>query len=454
MKEDLLRLFSYYEAQGLSPAEIENRVGGDIFGSFYTRPSPALWYPLDSAAKIYPLALTSRRMTKFRVSAYLKDPVEPCVLQVALLSTIKRFPVFATNLRRGFFWHYLDALRCRFEVHEESRPPCSYLSQSRRRTPCFEVLYYKKRIALEVFHVLTDGGGAMVFLKTLIAEYLRLLGVSPQYGAGILDVQSSPSLEEQEDSFLHVISSKGKGGFMQPFAVQPGEKRRKDRTGRILQFIMPADALIRAAHKRDISVTGFLTACMFAALYPAVAYAKPNEPLQIQVPINLRSRYGRKTLRNFSLYAVLRLPYEKAVCMDDIFTAVREQLATYTEKTFLDGMLASAVSMAHNPILRFVPLGLKNMICRKIYGILGEKTLSATLSNIGVVHEDFGGKVEMFDAIIGTSWPTNFKCGLISYQGTAVLSIASSLRNVCFEDSLYRILEKEGIKALVEGTAI
>ena len=38
----------------------------------------------------------------------------------------------------------------------------------------FRVTYYKYRINLEVFHVLTDGMGGINFLKELTYQYLRL----------------------------------------------------------------------------------------------------------------------------------------------------------------------------------------------------------------------------------------------------------------------------------------
>ena len=38
----------------------------------------------------------------------------------------------------------------------------------------FRVTYYKCRINLEVFHVLTDGMGGINFLKELTYQYLRL----------------------------------------------------------------------------------------------------------------------------------------------------------------------------------------------------------------------------------------------------------------------------------------
>lgn len=38
----------------------------------------------------------------------------------------------------------------------------------------FRVTYYKNRINLEVFHVLTDGMGGINFLRELTYQYLRL----------------------------------------------------------------------------------------------------------------------------------------------------------------------------------------------------------------------------------------------------------------------------------------
>ena len=62
----------------------------------------------------------------------------------------------------------------------------------------FRVTYYKKRINLEVFHVLTDGMGGINFLRELTYQYLRL--VHPELGGQDgLSVDTSLS---REDSFV------------------------------------------------------------------------------------------------------------------------------------------------------------------------------------------------------------------------------------------------------------
>ena len=65
------------------------------------------------------------------------------------------------------------------------------------------MLVYHNRIAVEFFHALTDGTGGLIFLKTLLAEYLsEKYGLSVPAGAGVLGRLEEPDEEEFEDSFL------------------------------------------------------------------------------------------------------------------------------------------------------------------------------------------------------------------------------------------------------------
>ena len=52
-----------------------------------------------------------------------------------------------------------------------------------------------------MFHALSDGGGAMVFFSTVLAEYLRQLGVEVPPGEGVLDLNEPPRREELEDAY-------------------------------------------------------------------------------------------------------------------------------------------------------------------------------------------------------------------------------------------------------------
>ena len=73
-----------------------------------------------------------------------------------------------------------------------------------REKPC-RIRIYENRIALEIFHVLADGTGAMNILKTLTARYITLkYGEKIPAENGIIDINSEPDKEEME-SHLSVM---------------------------------------------------------------------------------------------------------------------------------------------------------------------------------------------------------------------------------------------------------
>ena len=127
------------------------------------------WFPLDNAAKIYPAARNENWSNVFRVSATLKESVDCDVLHAAVVVTVKRFPSLAVRLRNGAFWYYLEQLPCAPKIREDSSYPLTRMSKKETKKCAFRVLVYGERIAVEIFHSLTDGNGAVVFLKSLVA---------------------------------------------------------------------------------------------------------------------------------------------------------------------------------------------------------------------------------------------------------------------------------------------
>lgn len=164
---DFRRAAEVLVSRGLSPAEAAARLGHERLGDFYLS-APDYWYPLDDAAKIYPMSMTDGWMSVFRLSAYLDAPVEPSLLQLALDLTMPRFPFFATRIKRGVFWHYIDGVKRRFTVQPETELPCAPMNVAAGDSQSFRVLYYGRRVSVEFFHILTDGTGGLAFLTALL----------------------------------------------------------------------------------------------------------------------------------------------------------------------------------------------------------------------------------------------------------------------------------------------
>ena len=180
------------------------------------------WYKLDNAAKIYPAISGPGGGSVFRVAVLLKQDVDPAVLQEALAVTIPRFPTLAVKMKRGLFWYFFEANHETPRVTLEKAPPCRAIEADENNGFLFRVSYFGKRISLEVFHALTDGTGAMVFLKTLTAQYLTLSGQGIFSDEDILDCEAYPSISETEDSFGKYFDPKTKSKWKEEKAYMCG----------------------------------------------------------------------------------------------------------------------------------------------------------------------------------------------------------------------------------------
>ncbi len=134
------------------------------------------WYKLDNAGKMFHAVSEQANSAVFRIAAIMKETVQPAKLQLALDDVLKRLPIFAVKLRKGVFWDFLVDNNEKLFVQPESQYPCAPIDPLETNGFLLRVTYYKKRIAVEFFHSVTDGTGALEFIKALIYHYLSHLG--------------------------------------------------------------------------------------------------------------------------------------------------------------------------------------------------------------------------------------------------------------------------------------
>ena len=225
------------------------------------------WVRLDNAAKIYPAARRKNWSNVFRQSVTLTDDVDTSVLKSALDITVKRFPSIAARLRGGAFWYYLQQVESAPEIREEHSYPLTYMSNEEMKKCAFRVIAFKNRIAVELFHSLTDGTGALVFLKSLTAEYLeQKYKIKIPYECGILNRRETPTEEELEDCFP-------KNAGKVPLSRKDTDAwhmygdRHKDGFLELTCFKIPVKEALNTAHKYNSTLTVFMSAVMMKALF-------------------------------------------------------------------------------------------------------------------------------------------------------------------------------------------
>ncbi|MEN6338583.1 MAG: hypothetical protein ABFD03_00505, partial [Clostridiaceae bacterium] len=203
---------------------------------------------------------------------------------------------------------------------------------------------------------------------------------------------------------------------------------------------------------KNASLTAYILALMFLAQRNATDEQAGD--VAVQVPVNMRKFYPCGTLRNFSLYCGVRLPLRSISNLDAILPEITKQLETKASESAMKEMMSATKRMTRS--LRFVPLFIKKPAARVIYGFLGDRIFSNTLSNIGVVRlpEEMTPYVDHYEIILARSTLNRASCSLVTFQNTTTLSIGKFTADPSFEESLYRLLATEGLEAVVEGSRL
>lgn len=346
------------------------------------------WSRLDNASKIFLAARSSRDSKVFRLSCELREDVQAELLQQALDETLRDFPLFRSCLRRGIFWYYLEDCADRPLVQEEKDLPCSPLYRPDKPGLLFRVLYYRRRIHLEVFHSLTDGTGALWFLQALLVRYLVL--------------EKGRALTEEEQQFLNppYLEQMNEDSFSRLFSHQSRKQRTKvprkkrsvyrvkgsrtpDKRLNIVEFQLSLKEALARSKALDVTLTIYLTALFVQGVFQRMPECEKDKQLTISVPINLRKRYGSYSARNFFAAVTLQLqPEELESGLTTICRRLSEELQKKSSAEFLDRHLAQLQAYEENPFLRIMPRVLKDPILA-FFNHRGNRDISLSISNLG-----------------------------------------------------------------------
>ena len=416
------------------------------------------WMRLDNAAKIYPAAKRRNWNNFFRLSATLTEPVDTEVLRRALDVTVRRFPSIAVRLRRGAFWYYLEEIPKAPAIQAEKSCPLAHAPFYEVRQCAFRVLVYHERIAVEFFHALTDGTGALVFLKSLLAEYL-----SQKYGLvipaekGVLGRLEEPSAEEVEDSFARYagdVKLSRREATAYHLSGTPEPDGYKD----IVTMMIPADKLRDCARGFGISVTELLCAAMMQAILDIQAKDVPRraarKPVKVLLPVNLRTLFPSATLRNFASYITPEIDPRMGDCsFDELCQLVHHKMGMENNRRTMRAKFAANVASERSPVLRVMPLFIKNLAMKAVFDTVGECKSCLCLSNLGRVElpEVMTPYVTRMDFIIGVQARAPHNCGVITWNGTAYINCIRNIREPALELAFYRVLHHLGLPVKVES---
>lgn len=408
------------------------------------------WHKLDNTAHLFPVIVGRDQSNVFRLTAVLSQPVQPELLQQALQQILPFFAAFRVRMRHGFFWNYLETNDATPVLRPELQSPCQYLNPNLNERYLFRMLYFENRIHLETFHVLTDGTGAMRFLKAVCCRYAQL--ADPRLDDGTLYALEGAA--NVDDCYFKLPLPTTKSGFKEPTAYKlRGPTRFAGDVGTVnlLFSLAPLKALCA---EKGVTVSVYLSAVLlYGTICEMLPPAPTKRPLSLFIPVNLRNLFDFDTSLNFISGFTLSLPKGGVgLSFDEVLQQVNQQfLQKNTRETYLQ-KLAFTANSQQNPFVRALPLPVKHLALRLAYEH-SSRGASYSLSNLGLVKvpAPFEGVFESFRFHLSPAPTEPVKCAACTYGDTVAFSVTTFLQKNTVAKGVARVLTGQGIKVTVES---
>ncbi|MDD4780404.1 MAG: hypothetical protein PHT02_07350 [Tissierellia bacterium] len=405
----------------------------------------AEWSKLDNAAKIFPPNSKKSDTKVFRFACKLKEQVDKDVLQKALDITIEAFPLYKSIIKSGLFWYYFEKSEIKPMVTEENTPPCSPLFNRDKKDLLFRVMYHKSRISVEIYHALSDGTGALQFLRTLVFHYILLKYPDAfKDNVPILDYDASKT-QKMDDSFSRYYTNKKSiKNKKRITAYQIRGIRLPEYRIKVIEGVMPVDDIMQIVKSYNTSLTIFLAAILMCSINEEIAIRHKKSPVVLSIPVNLRKYFNSETARNF--FGVISVDYNFSDYSGD-FVDVINHLENCFKENLTPEKLSQRInllsSLEHNYLLRIIPLKIKDIVLRIANNIV-DKSNTSTLSNVGKIDMPAEIKpfISSFDIFVSTN---KLQACICSYDDKLRVSFTSAFISTDIQRRFFRTLTSLGI---------
>lgn len=448
------------------------------------------WVRLDNASNIFLAAMSTIDTKVFRLSGELRDEIDPGLLQQALEKVYAQYPLYHSVLRRGFFWYYLQRSNIHPQVVPDILKPCSPLYHFEEKELLFRVIYNGKRVHLELFHVLSDGTGALWFFEDLLKEYVLLR--YPQARLEYEKYNQTKRKRNLEDSYVTYFRDKKNHNFtevaqsaLHKFAMgskraafkykrkvrsilsksarKKPKKRRvyqikgektPDWRMKIIELEMPANKVLALAKEHGATLTIYLIALFFEAVRKASGGFSNRETISISVPVNLRNFFPSNSARNFFSTVRLRYTYAKnsEPNLKKICSTLTKQLEYQTNKENLERRLERLIAFEYNPFNRLVPRPFKDGIL-KIINYFINRNITVSMSNLGRVTFPEGIDPQIGTVYFHTS-VVRPQFSMISHGNRLSITFTSPFIETEIQEQFVRELIKKGVAITVAANKV
>ncbi|MDR2933214.1 MAG: hypothetical protein LBV27_08925 [Oscillospiraceae bacterium] len=406
------------------------------------------WYGLDNAANLFPAISNDRNTNVFRISCELHENIDKTLLQQATDKAMRSFEYFQTIMRRGLFWYYLELTDQTPQVKVESERPCTRIFYSNVKELLFEITYYGKRINLEVFHAIADGGGALELMRTIVYNYIVMAHHDDLPDRLPPLDRTAPPAHMAEDSFEHHYDPKERQSPFRKKCYTISGTALPSNSVQIIGASMPTKQILALAKSKKVTVTAYLSALMICSIYDGLMPRRLSQrSIGVNIPVDLRSHFKSETARNF--FSVVDVSYNfegRPAVFEDVLASVSDQLTDSLDPAKLAKRINYNMSVQKNFFTGVTPLVLKNLILRAAYH-KAEAATTCAVSNMGRIRmpEPFVKYIHSFHCLLNPTAPHKVKACVSSFEDQFVINFTSCIAETKAQKYFLRHLSAEGI---------
>ncbi len=446
------------------------------------------WYKLDAFAKTYSSIISEGRTTCFRLSVLLSEEIDVGLLKKAALSLQEKYPFYNSELKKGIFWNYLQHKKEDFQVEPENTYPCTDI---KKKNP-LRIIYYRKKISVEIAHFLTDGVGAAEFLKDLTEKYLNLKYFSDNdnnkdddFSKVPKDSENNNSKNNNRNSFLknnknntddidknnksvkseeNIINSENtdyvdlyskymrkvnkektiKSAFHLPIKIlEKGQYHIT--TGEIA-----LESIKKESEKYNTTVGKYLLAVYFKVLLDK--YPNIRKQIVIGVPVDLRKIFSEKTYRNFFINITPSIdPSLGSYSLEEIIEYLKNYFKMKVTKKEFYKSIYKAINPMRNIFVKSIPYFIKRIFYPFVFDYYGEKGYTTGFSNLGILKMDekYFQYIKGYRFLPPPSKRCKIKIGIISNDEKVYLTFGNLTTNHEIEREFFVYLRRRDIKSKI-----
>lgn len=409
-------------------------------------------FALDYSARFYPVIASRKAQSIFCVGAELNDEIDKSLLCDAVNDVIPRFPSLKVRIRKGYGWHYLENNDERVKVFDIDGRMLRPIDPHETNGYWFRLACRGRRVQVDMFHALTDGNGAIAFLKSVLMRYRELQGVVFDDKTGIIDWQETPDEQETEDSFekyykpvaLKDIDLKSIAGGV------PHRMKGTPVDNGYLSILGSADAvaILKNAKALDASFTSYIVGML---AYTIEQVSGGSKPIVMMIPVNLRSIFPSKTMRNFVTFVRVIIRPSTLKTPEEFVKEAQRQLSEKAHKNKMEEFISTTVRAQGSLILRCVPLFLKIFFV-KLGRLFMRSRQTIIYSNLGrhSVPDGLGVKRFIFNMNVSKNNPQNV--GSVTVGDEAVFAFTKAIKENDLNDAFFDNLRSCGVAVEVAKT--